>query len=218
MNTASVDLAAMLCSRLCHDLLSPVGALSNGLELLADEKDPEMRARCFELLEQSARISTDKLKFFRLAFGAAGGFGEMVEVEEPKALVEALVADKPKVQVNWALAAGKLPKDAVKVLLNFSHIAIDALVRGGTLDIGAELRDGASEIVVRATGPKIAFDDTIGKALEGSLPARELSSRTAPAHMIYTLAKAAGGGLQYHRTEEALVLGAVLPQPEGMIG
>lgn len=218
MTTASVDLAAMLCSRLCHDLLSPVGALSNGLELLADEKDPEMRARCFELLEQSARISTDKLKFFRLAFGAAGGFGELVEVEEPKALVEALVADKPKVQVNWALAAAKLPKDAVKVLLNFSHIAIDALVRGGTLDIGAELRDGASEIVVRATGPKIAFDDTIGKALEGSLPASELSSRTAPAHMIYMLAKAAGGGLQYHRTDEALVLGAVLPQPEGMIG
>ncbi|MDZ4306844.1 histidine phosphotransferase family protein [Allopontixanthobacter sp.] len=218
MTTASVDLAAMLCSRLCHDLLSPVGALSNGLELLADEKDPEMRARCFELLEQSARISTDKLKFFRLAFGAAGGFGEFVEVEEPKTLVEALVADKANIQVNWALAAAKLPKDAVKVLLNFSHIAIDALVRGGTLDIGAELRDGASEIVVRATGPKIAFDDTIGRALEGSLPANELSSRTAAAHMIHVLANAAGGGLQYQRTDEALVLGAVLPQPEGMIG
>lgn len=218
MTTASVDLAAMLCSRLCHDLLSPVGAMSNGLELLSDEKDPEMRARCFELLEQSARISTDKLKFFRLAFGAAGGFGELVEVEEPKALVEALVADKAKVQVNWALADAKLPKNAVKVLLNFANIAIDALVRGGTLDIGAEMRDGASELVVRATGPKIAFDDTIGKALEGSLPASELSSRTAPAHMIYLLADAAGGGLQYQRTDEALVLGAVLPQPEGMIG
>ncbi len=209
MTTASVDLAALLCSRLCHDLLSPVGALSNGLELLSDEKDPEMRARCFELLEQSAKISTDKLKFFRLAFGAAGGFGEFVEVDEPKALVEALIADKAKVQVNWALADAKLPKDAVKVLLNFAHIAIDALVRGGTLDIGAEMRDGASEIVVRAAGPKIAFDDTIGK---------ELSSRTAPAHMIALLAHQAGGGLQYQRTDEALVLGAVLPQPEGMIG
>jgi histidine phosphotransferase ChpT len=177
-----------------------------------------MRARCFELLEQSAKTSTDKLKFFRLAFGAAGGFGEYVEVAEPKALVEALIADKAKVQVNWALADAKLPKDAVKVLLNFAHIAIDALVRGGTLDIGAEMRDGASEIVVRAAGPKIAFDETIGKALEGSLPTSELSSRTAPAHMISLLARQAGGGLQYHRTDEALVLGAVLPQPEGMIG
>ena len=90
--TSSTDLAALLCSRLCHDLLSPVGALSNGLELLADEKDPEMRRRCFELLEQSAKISTDKLKFFRLAYGAAGGFGDVVPTEEPKDLVSALVA------------------------------------------------------------------------------------------------------------------------------
>lgn len=218
MNTASVDLAAMLCSRLCHDLLSPVGALSNGLELLADEQDPEMRARCVELLEHSARISTDKLKFFRLAFGAAGGFGELVEVGEPKALINALVADKPRIIVNWALADVKLPKDAVKVLLNLAHMGIDALARGGTLDIGAELRDGASEIVVRATGPKIAFDDTIGRALEGALPAAELSSRTAPAHMIYLLTDQAGGGLQYQRTDESLLLGAVLPGPEGLIG
>lgn len=213
-----VDLAAMLCSRLCHDLLSPVGALSNGLELLADEKDPEMRKRCFELLEQSAKASADKLKFFRLAFGAAGGYGEFVSVEEPKALVDALVADKAKVEVRWALADAKLPKDAVKVLLNFASIAIDALVRGGTLDIGAEMRDGASEIVVRATGPKVAFDDTIGQALEGKLPVADLSSRTAPAHMLSLLADAAGGGLQYQKTDDALVLGAVLPQPDGMIG
>ena len=75
-----IDLASLLCSRLCHDLLSPVGALSNGLELLSSEDDPEMRDRCVELLEQSATISTNKLKFFRLAFGAAGGFGERVEV------------------------------------------------------------------------------------------------------------------------------------------
>ena len=69
----SIDLAAMLCSRLCHDMLSPVGALSNGLELLAMETDPEMRANVVELLEQSATISTNKLKFFRLAFGSANG-------------------------------------------------------------------------------------------------------------------------------------------------
>jgi hypothetical protein len=46
--TSPLDLASLLCSRLCHDMLSPVGALTNGLELLADEKDPEMRQRCFE--------------------------------------------------------------------------------------------------------------------------------------------------------------------------
>lgn len=214
----SIDLAAMLCSRLCHDMLSPVGALSNGLELLALETDPEMRSNVMQLLEQSATISTNKLKFFRLAFGAAGGFGEQVDIEEPRALIQALVADKPGIEVNWALAGTTLSKPAVKVLLNFAQIAIDALVRGGTLDIGAEVRDGASEIVVRATGPKIAFDETIGKALDGSLDRSELSSRTAAAHMINLLAQQGGGGLQYHRSADALVLGAVLPQSGDLIG
>ena len=215
---SSTDLAAMLCSRLCHDMLSPVGALSNGLELLATETDPAMKQNCIELLEQSATISTNKLKFFRLAFGAAGGFGERVPVEEPKVLVEALAADKGRIAVEWALAEANLSKPAVKVLLNFAQIALDALVRGGQLDIGAELREGACELVVRASGDRIAFDEVIGQALDGSLPPNELSSRTAAAHMIQLLAVECGGGLQYALGEDALVLGAVLPEPEGLIG
>ncbi len=214
----SIDLAAMLCSRLCHDMLSPVGAMSNGLELLAMETDPEMRKSVMQLLDQSALISTNKLKFFRLAFGAAGGFGERVEVTEPKALIEALVADKGRIAINWALAHETLAKPAVKVLLNFAQIAVDALVRGGTLDIGAEVREGACELVVRAQGAKIAFDETIGQALDGSLHPSELSSRTAAAHMIALLAADSGGGLQYARGDDTLVLGAVLPEPEGLIG
>lgn len=210
-DTAALDLASQLCSRLCHDLLSPVGALSNGLELLADEKDPEMRKRCLELLEQSAKTSADKLKFFRLAFGAAGGFGENVPVEEAQQVVEALAGDAKRVTVNWALSTRELPKGAVKVLLNFAHIGLEALVRGGTLDIGAELNAGAAEIVVRATGDKIAFDESIGKALEGDLAPADVTSRTAAAHMLSLLAASAGGGLQYKLSDRALVLGAVLP-------
>lgn len=212
MTDRSLELASLLCSRLCHDMLSPVGALLNGLELLSDEKDPEMRDRCFELLEQSAKISTDKLKFFRLAFGAAGGFDEMVPVNEARGLIDALVENKERVEVKWQLANNAMPKAAIKTLLNFSQIGLDALVRGGTLDIAAELRDGASEIVVRATGKKIAIDELIGKALEGTLPPSELSSRTAAAEMLHRLAESLGGKLQYALSEEALVLGAVLPE------
>ena len=209
--TSSTDLAALLCSRLCHDMLSPVGALSNGLELLRDERDPEMRQRCMELLEQSARISADKLKFFRLAYGAAGGFGETVPVEEPRALVQALIGDKGRIELAWVVSDDMLPKAAVKVLLNLAAIGIDALPRGGNLDIGAERREGATEIAVRAAGQRVAFDANIGKALEGSLAEKELSGRTAPAHMIRLLAEEQGGGLQYALAEGALVMGAVLP-------
>ncbi len=215
---SQTDLAAMLCSRLCHDMLSPVGALANGLELLADEQDPQMRARCMELLEQSARISTDKLKFFRLAFGAAGGFGEAIPIDEARSVVEALAPESKRVTINWAIPEPSLPKPAIKVLLNLAQIALDALVRGGTLDIGAERRDGAVEIVARARGDRIAFDEIIGRALQGDLADNEITSRTAAAHIIAVLAEEMDGGLQYKLGDGALVLGAVLPVPEGMIG
>jgi histidine phosphotransferase ChpT len=211
MTHSALDLASQLCSRLCHDMLSPVGALSNGIELIAEEKDPEMRKRCFELLEQSAKISADKLKFFRLAFGAAGGYGELVPVSEARSAVDALAANTGRIEVAWALGADALPKPAVKTLLNLALIGIEALVRGGTLEIGAELRDGASEIVVRASGAKVVFDEIVGRALEGRLAEGDLSSRTAPAAMLHQLAASLGGGLQYALSEDALVLGAVLP-------
>ena len=216
MNDTTLDLAALLCSRLCHDMLSPVGALSNGLELLADEKDADMRGRIVELLEQSAKTSADKLKFFRLAFGAAGGFGELVPVDEARSVIDALVGNNGRIEARWALEGGMLPKPAVKTLLNLALIGIEALVRGGTLDLGAELRDGegeakVTEIVVRASGPRLAFDPLVGKALQGTLPAAELTSKTAPAAMLRQLADRQGGEIQSILTEDALVMGAVLP-------
>ncbi|GAA0284428.1 histidine phosphotransferase family protein [Alteraurantiacibacter aestuarii] len=212
--TSSLDLAALLCSRLCHDLLSPVGALNNGLELLADEKDPDMRQRCLELLEQSARISADKLKFFRLAFGAAGGFGEMVPSEEPRQLLASLVAANDRVELEWAVSEPKLSKPAVKVMLNLAAMGLDALVRGGVLSVGAETTKGMTEIAIRAAGNRIAFDTAIGDALEGKLADDELSGRTAPAHMIRLLVEEKGGKVQYAKSDEALVMGAMLPAPE----
>ena len=96
----AIDLASLLCSRLCHDLLSPVGALNNGLELMADEQDPEMRERCLELLSESAKASANKLKFFRLAFGAAGGFGDQIDTREAKAALEGLFGADKRVELG----------------------------------------------------------------------------------------------------------------------
>jgi histidine phosphotransferase ChpT len=162
MNTA--DFASLLCSRLCHDLMSPVGALNNGIELLADEQDPEMRDRCLELLADSARATANKLKFFRLAFGAAGGFGDEVDSGEARAALEGLTGSDGKIELGWMVADAKLPKGPMKVLLNLALIAVDALVRGGRLDIGAE-SNGGFEIAIRAEGPRIALDPAIGETL-----------------------------------------------------
>jgi len=204
------ELASLLCSRLCHDLLSPIGAMNNGLELLADETDPEMRARCIELLTDSARASANKLKFFRLAFGAAGGFGDKVDVSEPRQLIEGLVADKPRVELQWHVPSALLAKPAVKVLLNLALIGLDGLVRGGQLIIAAEEQGGQCEIAVNATGPKVVIDESLAAALQGDMASAMLSPRTAPAFMIERIARAHGGTIQLAADPESLVIGAML--------
>jgi histidine phosphotransferase ChpT len=211
MPESEIDLASLLCSRLCHDLLSPVGAMNNGLELLADEHDPEMKQRCMDLLAESAKSAADKLKFFRLAFGAAGGFGSEVDPAEAKAVIEPLVTSSGRTTLEWAVPAGLMPKRAIKILLNLVLLANDALVRGGTLSVGAEIREGEQEIVIRANGPRIVMDAAIRETLTGGLDPSMVDSRTAAAWMARNLAVRSGGLVQIAEPDaEHLVIGALV--------
>jgi histidine phosphotransferase ChpT len=204
----AIDLASLLCSRLCHDLLSPVGALNNGIELMADEQDPEMRERCLELLAESARASAAKLKFFRLAFGAAGGFGEEIDTREARQALEGLFGAEKKITLGWMVSADKLPKDAVKVLLNLALVAGDALVRGGQLDIGAERGGSGTEIVIRAEGPRLLLDPNLRATLERGT-AGTIEPRAAGAWLAHALIQEAGGKLQLSPADSpVLMIGA----------
>ncbi|ARS25972.1 histidine phosphotransferase family protein [Sphingomonas sp. KC8] len=207
--TNAVDFASLLCSRLCHDLLSPVGALNNGIELMADETDPEMRARCMELLAESARASANKLKFFRLAFGAAGGFADQVDTREARAAIDGLFGSDGKILLGWMVAEPALSKTAIKILLNLALIAGDALVRGGRLDVGAE----GSEIVIRAEGPRLVLDSELRDALLGWTNEEALTPRAAAAWLVHRLAKDAGGSIQVSEPGDGvLVFGATVPK------
>src|SRR4029079_1525956 len=123
--TDSMEFASLLCSRLCHDLMSPVGALNNGLELLADETDPDMREECLCLLAESARATANKLKFLRLAFGAGGGFGDEIDTGEAQAALEGLFGAEGKVELGWVVEDEKLPKGAITLLLNLAVSACE---------------------------------------------------------------------------------------------
>lgn len=210
--TDSIEFASLLCSRLCHDLLSPVGALNNGLELMADETDPEMRQRCLDLLGDSARTSANKLKFFRLAFGSAGGFGDAVPPHEARVAIEGMFAAVGRVKVGWMVEEQMLGKLPVKILLNLALIVGDALVRGGQLDIGAEKRPGLTEIVVRGEGPKVVLDPDLRAALAGTLPVEGLASRTAAAWMVRQMVVEAGGEIALSPAgEPVLLFGVSIP-------
>ena len=199
----SIEFASLLCSRLCHDLLSPVGALNNGLELLQDENDPEMRAQCMSLLADSAQASADKLKFFRLAFGAAGGYGDTIDASEAKAALEGIVRGNARVAFGWLVDQPELPRGATRILLNLALIALDALVRGGRLDVGVE----ADEVVVRAEGPRLVIDAEIRQLLEGRDVGDAMSSRTAGALLIRQLAAGEKRQVRFSELDGVLLFG-----------
>ena len=208
----SYEFASLLCSRLCHDLLSPVGALNNGIELLADEHDPEMRARCLELLSESARASANKLKFFRLAFGAAGGFADEVDTREARVAIEGLFGGEGRIQLGWMVDEPTMSKSALKVLLNLVLIAGDALVRGGRLDVGAEKHGEGLDIVVRAEGPRIVLDPELKRILAGEISEEAIAPRGAAAWLIHCLVTDGGGEVQVMDGEDGMLLfGASLP-------
>jgi len=208
----AIDLASLLCSRLCHDLLSPVGALNNGIELLADEQDPEMRERCLELLAESARASANKLKFFRLAFGAGGGFGDEIDTHEAKGALEGLYGPEKRIELGWIVAGERLPKGAVKLLLNLAMIAGDALVRGGRLDVGAERSEQSIEMVIRAEGPRVLVDPTLRETIVKGASGGTVEPRAAGAWLAHMLAAEAGGSIQLSdASSELLLIGVTLP-------
>ena len=208
----AIDLASLLCSRLCHDLLSPVGALNNGIELLVDEDDPEMRERCLELLAESARASANKLKFFRLAFGAGGGFGDEIDTREARAALEGLYGPEKRIELGWIVAGDRLPKGAVKLLLNLAMIAGDALVRGGRLDVGAERGDDAIEMVIRAEGTRVLVDPTLRETIVKGASGGTVEPRAAGAWLAHELAAEAGGSIQLSDpSSELLLIGVTLP-------
>jgi len=130
----ALELAALLCSRVCHDLISPVGAIVNGLEVLDDNPKPEDREFALDLIRKSAKTASARLQFCRLAFGAAGSAGAQIDLGDALAMARGHIEDG-KITLTWNLPRLLLPKNRVKLLLNMLVIAQQTIPRGGTLTI-----------------------------------------------------------------------------------
>ena len=201
MAAAKTDLAAILCSKLCHDLVSPVGALANGVELLADEDDEDMRREALALLEMSAAQASRRLSYYRLAFGASGGAGRPVTLDETHAVVADYFADG-KIDLGWRAAGVHLDKPAIKLLLNMILLAQDALIRGGSLVVELEPREAGSRLRVRAKDPQVMLQGEIERILADRPDDSDLAPRTGPAVLAVSLAKELGGTLGIARTAD----------------
>lgn len=185
-----VALASLLASRVCHDLINPVGALGSGLEVLEDKDlDPPMRDAANDLIKSGGKKSIALLKFARLAYGAAGGFGAQIPMEEAEAAIKEIY-HWCKAELDWRVPPGLASKEEVKVVLILTQAAADCVPRGGKVTVSAT----GEGYLVEAAGPRAMLHAELLSALAGDVP--ELKPKFAPAYIAGLLARETGGGIE----------------------
>jgi histidine phosphotransferase ChpT len=162
----ALDLAALLCSRVCHDLISPIGAIVNGLEVLAEEKDQATQQFALDLINKSSRTASAKLQFCRIAFGAAGSAGAQLDSGDAETISRGFFEDD-KTKLVWNLPRAMLPKNRVKLLLNMLLIAGQAIPRGGTLTLDAIGTGETTGFKIRAAGTNAKVAPAVPPLLAG---------------------------------------------------
>ena len=164
----ALDLAALLCSRVCHDLISPVGAIVNGLEVLAEEKDEETQQFALDLIKKSANTASAKLQFCRIAFGAAGSAGSQIDTGDAEKISRGFLEDD-KTKLAWNLPRVLMGKNRVKLLLNMLLIAGNAIPRGGQLTVDPIGEGDTMGLKVSASGANAKVLPAVPPLLAGEV-------------------------------------------------
>jgi len=187
----ALDLAALLCSRVCHDLISPVGAIVNGLEVLAEEKDEETKTFALDLIKRSAGTASAKLQFCRIAFGAAGSAGAQIDLGDAETISRGFFEDD-KTKLAWNLPRALLAKNRVKLLLNLLLIAGQTIPRGGRLTVDPIGAGDTMGFKVSATGTNAKVPPAVAALLSGDAGDAPLDAHRIQPFYASLLAQAAG--------------------------
>jgi len=149
----ATDLAAMLCSRVCHDLINPVGAMGNGLEVLADPTQGDMADAARDLIANAVKQARARLEFARLAYGASSTAGTDFDTRECERVAR-LFFEIEKADLDWRVPLILLPKHKAKLLMNMLLIGAGAVPRGGYVRVEVEGPAGEERFKISAKGPK----------------------------------------------------------------
>jgi len=200
-----LDLAALLCSRVCHDVISPVGAIVNGLEVLEEEKDAEMRAIATDLIKKSARTASNKLQFCRLAFGSAGSAGAFIDTGDAEQVARNLLSDD-RTKLEWNAPRALMPKNKVKLILNMCLIGAAAIPRGGVLKIDVIGEGDDASLSVSASGPNMRLASGIPLLLQGEPENGSVDAHGIQAFYTGLIARAAGLDVRAESTPEQVTV------------
>src|SRR5215217_5235211 len=163
----ALELAALLCSRVCHDLISPVGAIVNGLEVMEDDADEETKTFALDLIKKSTASASARLQFCRLAFGAAGSAGAQIDTGDAESVARGFLEDG-KTKLDWGVPRVLLAENRVKLLLNLLIIAGQAIPRGGNLSVQPDGNGDTMGFRIMANGPNSRVPGPAAAILDGS--------------------------------------------------
>lgn len=207
---SGAELTALMCARICHDMVGPVGATTTGLSLLDDPDQADMRDDAMDVIRKSSEQLRAKLEFARLAFGAGGAAPGEVEMAMTRRLADDMFATA-KADLVWKSDAPSLPKAAARLLLNMILLGVESAPRGGEVRIEAT-RSGGVRLRVVATGPRAKLLPGAASALAGETPENGWDGRTAQPLYARTMAAEAGGRLEARSEDERVELSALLPE------
>jgi histidine phosphotransferase ChpT len=196
------DLAALLCSRVCHDIISPVGAINNGLELL-DEGGADEDA--MQLIRTSAINASARLQFARIAFGAAGSAGMQIDTGDAETVANAFIRNE-KPTLEWNGGRALLPKNKVKLLLNLLLVANAAIPRGGKLTVKLEDLETAPKFSITAHGPMVRVPPKFLELHAGRQPEEAIDAHSVQFYYTLLLANETGMTISIHGSPEEIVL------------
>jgi len=189
-----IEFSALMVSRVCHDLVGPLGAVVNGLEVLEDETDVAMRDEAIKLVTSSANQALARIQFMRIAFGAAGSAGAELDLGEIGRLIQGLL-EGGKVKLEWNVPHAYWGKDWAKLLMNATLLGADSLPRGGLVTVTAGEDTKAPKFRVVATGQNARIADDVARTLRGEELAGPVDARGIQPQLTYRLARAVNAGL-----------------------
>jgi histidine phosphotransferase ChpT len=203
----ALDLAALLCSRVCHDLISPVGAVVNGLEVLDEGKDEETRTFALDLIKKSAQQASARLQFCRLAFGAAGSAGAAIDLGDAQGVARGFLEDG-KTRLEWNLPRELLPKNRVKLLLNLLLLAGQTIPRGGTLKIDPLGEGQTMGFRISAAGQNARIPQAVPGLVAGEAGGHAVDSHAIQPFYTGLLARSCGLAVNLAPEGEGIVVTA----------
>ena len=206
-NLEALDLAALLCSRVCHDLISPVGAIVNGLEVMEDGKDEETKTFALDLIKKSIKTASARLQFCRIAFGAAGSAGAQIDLGDAESVARGFLEDD-KTKLAWNLPRVLLPKNKVKLLLNMLIVAGQTIPRGGQLTVDAEGSGDTMGFKVTAAGTNAKIPQAIPDLLAGGSHGGSVDAHAIQPYYTGLLARTCGLALAVAPDGDAIAVTA----------